>query len=84
VEPLGANTHGRVLAAGRVPDCCLGLLLGPGTTLYALVTGHPDRQPHDLVFLRPHLSCAPGPMTPGIASASTRRRSRTRSLQAGP
>ena len=26
---LGANAHGEVLAAGRVPDCCLGLRLDP-------------------------------------------------------
>ena len=26
---LGANAHGEVLAAGRVPDCYLGLLLDP-------------------------------------------------------
>ena len=75
---LGANTHGEVLVPGRVPDCYLGLLLGPnrpdtqaagvlvvapaallhphvplpdGTVLYELVTGHPDRAAHELVFL---------------------------------
>jgi hypothetical protein len=76
VEQLGVNAYGEVLAAGRVPDCYLGLLLDPaddgetvgvlvvrpaallhpsvpqpdGTVLYALVTGHPDRQAGELVF----------------------------------
>ena len=54
---LGANAHGEVLAPGRVPDCYLGLLLDPGipqpdgTVLYELLTGHPDRQPQELVFV---------------------------------
>jgi hypothetical protein len=30
VAQLGANAHGQVLEAGRVPDCYLGLLLPPG------------------------------------------------------
>jgi hypothetical protein len=77
VVQLGVNAHGEVLEAGRVPDCYLGLLLGPaeereaagvlvvdpaallhpcvpqpdGTVLYALLTGHPDRTPGQLVFL---------------------------------
>jgi hypothetical protein len=77
VGQLGANAHGEVLEAGRVPDCYLGLhlprggsaepasvlvvapatLLHPvvpqpdGTVLYELLTGHPDRTPHELVFL---------------------------------
>jgi hypothetical protein len=29
VEQLGANAHGQVLEAGRVPDCYLGLVLDP-------------------------------------------------------
>jgi hypothetical protein len=29
VAQLGANAHGEVLEAGRVPDCYLGLLLDP-------------------------------------------------------
>jgi hypothetical protein len=29
VGQLGANAHGEVLEAGRVPDCYLGLLLDP-------------------------------------------------------
>jgi hypothetical protein len=29
VGQLGANAHGKVLEAGRVPDCYLGLLLEP-------------------------------------------------------
>jgi hypothetical protein len=29
VGKLGANTHGEVLEAGRVPDCYLGLLVDP-------------------------------------------------------
>jgi hypothetical protein len=77
VGQLGANAHGEVLEAGRVPDCYLGLRLDPagdaqatrvlvvapavllhpavpqpdGTLLYELLTGHPDRTPHELVFL---------------------------------
>jgi hypothetical protein len=76
VGQLGANAHGEVLEAGRVPDCYLGLRLDPpaaeapevlvvapaallhpcvprpdGTVLYELVTGHPDRTAHELVFL---------------------------------
>ena len=77
MEQLGANAHGQVLEAGRVPDCYLGLRLDPvghdhaagvlvvasaallhpvvpqpaGTVLYELVTGHPDRAAHELVFL---------------------------------
>jgi hypothetical protein len=74
---LGANAHGEVLKAGRVPDCYLGLRRDPtdhdteaagvlvvapaalphpsvpqpdGTVLYELLTGHPDRAPHELVF----------------------------------
>jgi hypothetical protein len=30
VGQLGTNAHGEVLEPGRVPDCCLGLLLPPG------------------------------------------------------
>jgi hypothetical protein len=82
VTQLGANAHGEVLQAGRVPDCYLGLRLDPaagaepagvlvvaptsllhpfvpqpdGTVLYELVTGHPDRAAHELVFL-PDLTC---------------------------
>jgi hypothetical protein len=73
---LGANAFGEVLEPGRVPDCYLGLRLGPddtetagvlvvapaallhpsvpqpgGTVLYELLTGHPDRAPHELVFV---------------------------------
>ena len=75
---LGANAHGEILEAGRVPDCYLGLLLGPtkhdteapgvlvvapaallhpsvpqpdGTVVYELLTGHPDRVAHELVFV---------------------------------
>jgi hypothetical protein len=74
---LGANAHGEVLEAGRVPDCYLGLRLDPpgqteptgvlvvapaallhpcvpqpdGTVLYELLTGHPDRGLHELVFV---------------------------------
>jgi len=79
VAQLGRNADGKVLEAGRVPDCYLGLLhpaddgdptaevvvvvvapaalLHPsvsqpdGTLLYELLTGHPHRQPQDLVFL---------------------------------
>jgi hypothetical protein len=77
VGQLGANAHGEVLEAGRVPDCYLGLLLEhaddgqgagvlvvapavllhpcvpqpDGTVLYALLTGHPDRTPRELVFV---------------------------------
>jgi hypothetical protein len=77
VGQLGANAHGEVLQAGRVPDCYLGLLLEDaddgqgagvlvvapavlfhpcvpqpdGTVLYELLTGHPDRTPHELVFM---------------------------------
>jgi hypothetical protein len=77
VRQLGANAHGEILDAGRVPDCYLGLLLDrakdgevagvlvaapaaflysavpqpDGSLLYALLTGHPDRLPQDLVFL---------------------------------
>ena len=77
MKQLGANVHGKVLEAGRVPDCYLGLLLDPaedaegagvlvvapaallhpvvpqpdGAVLYELLTGHPDRQPQDLVFM---------------------------------
>jgi hypothetical protein len=77
VTQLGANAHGEIPEAGRVPDCHLGLLLDPdddgqgaavlvvapaalldpcvprpdGTVLYALLTGHPDRTPGQLVFL---------------------------------
>jgi hypothetical protein len=78
VAQLGRNAHGETLEPGRVPDCCLGLLLDPtdhdteaacvlvvapaallhpqvpqpdGTVLYELVTGHPDRAAHELVFL---------------------------------
>jgi hypothetical protein len=77
VAQLGANAHGGVLEPGRVPDCYLGLRLGPaggaeaagvlvvapamllhpavpqpdGTLLHELLTGHPDRIPHELVFL---------------------------------
>ena len=29
---LGANAHGEILEAGRVPDCYLGLLLDHGDT----------------------------------------------------
>ena len=74
---LGPNAHSELLQPGRVPDCYLGLLLGPdapdqapgvlvvspaallhpavpqpgGMLVYELVTGHPDRQPQELVFL---------------------------------
>src|SRR5215211_531882 len=64
MSQLGANALGEVLEPGRVPDCYLGLLvvapaalLHPhvpqldGTVLYELVTGHPDRAAHELVFL---------------------------------
>jgi hypothetical protein len=77
VGQLGANAHGEVLEAGRVPDCYLALRLDPnedaeaagvlvvapaallhprvpqpdGTVLYELLTGHPDRVAHELVFL---------------------------------
>jgi hypothetical protein len=56
-----------------------------GTVLYALVTGHPDRAPSELVFLADLTvelrawptspwSCAPGRPTPGPRPGSTRRR----------
>jgi hypothetical protein len=102
VEQLGANAHGEILEAGRVPDCYLGLLLNPadhdecagvlvvapaallrpcvpqpdGTVLYELLTGHPDRAAHELLFL-PDLTvelCVPGPTAPGPGSGSSRRR----------
>jgi hypothetical protein len=37
-----------------------------GAVLYELLTGHPDRQPQDLVFMV-DLSCAPGRLTSGPA-----------------
>jgi hypothetical protein len=50
-----------------------------GTVLYELVTGHPDRAGHELVFVADlTVSCAPGPPTPGARSGSTRRRSPAR------
>jgi hypothetical protein len=42
VGQLGANAHGEVLEAGRVPDCYLGLLLEPaedGQAAGVLVVG---------------------------------------------
>jgi hypothetical protein len=46
-----------------------------GTLLYELVSGHPDRQPRELVFPGDWpASCAPGRVAPGPRSASTRRR----------
>jgi hypothetical protein len=50
-----------------------------GTVLYEPLTGHPDRAPHELVFVADlTVSCAPGPATPRRRSASTRPRSPTR------
>jgi hypothetical protein len=45
-----------------------------GTVLSELVTGHPNRPAHELVFSpTSRSSCAPGPPAPGRGSASTRR-----------
>jgi hypothetical protein len=39
-----------------------------GSLLYALLTGHPEREPGELVFVADsRWSCAPGPTTPGRA-----------------
>jgi hypothetical protein len=79
VDQLGPNALGETLETGRVPYCCLGLLLPPGpagepeagtvlvvapsTLLHPgvpqpagslvdeLFTGHPEREPGELVFL---------------------------------
>jgi hypothetical protein len=79
VDQLGPNALGEVLEPGRVADCCLGLLLPPGSAgepeagtilivapaamlhprvpqpegslVYALLTGHPEREAGELVFV---------------------------------
>jgi hypothetical protein len=55
-----------------------------GTLVYGLLTGHPEREAGELVFVtdRP-VSCAPGPKTPGPSSASTPTRSPGQSSAAG-
>jgi hypothetical protein len=111
VAQLGANAHGEVLEAGRVPDCYLGLRLDPpatdtptsevlvvapaalqhpavpqpdGTVLYALVTGHPDRTPRELVFLADlTVELRAWPLDTWTRSGSTRRRPPLRWWPAG-
>jgi hypothetical protein len=79
VDQLGPNALAEALAAGRVADCYLGLLVPPGSAgepeagtilivapaallhprvpqpdgslVYALLTGHPEREAGELVFL---------------------------------
>jgi hypothetical protein len=79
VDRFGPNALGETLAAGRVTDCYLGLLLPPGPTgeleagtvlvvapaallhpgvpqpagsrIYELLTGHPEREAGELVFV---------------------------------
>jgi hypothetical protein len=55
-----------------------------GTVLYALVTGHPDRTPRNWCSSPTSpWGCAPGPLTLGARSGSTRRRPPARSSAAG-
>src|SRR5215218_3085444 len=64
VEQFGPNALGETLEPGRVADCYLGLLLPPGPAgepeagtilivapAYELLTGHPEREPGELVFV---------------------------------
>jgi hypothetical protein len=57
VLPLGPNGYGEYLQPGRVLVVAPAALLHReipqphGRVLYDLLTGHPDRAPHDLVFL---------------------------------
>ena len=79
MDQLGPNALGEVPEPGRVADCCLGLLLPPGSAgepeagtilivapaamlhprvpqpegslVYALLTGHPEREAGELVFV---------------------------------
>ena len=55
-----------------------------GRLVYELVTGHPDRQPQQLVFLADlTVELRPSPMAPGPGSASTPKRPPTQSSAAG-
>ena len=55
-----------------------------GTVLYELVTGHPDRAAHELVFLTDlAVELRAWPPAPGPRSTSTRRRPPARSSLAG-
>jgi hypothetical protein len=55
-----------------------------GSLVYELLTGHPEREAGELVFVADLTgSCAPGPTTPGPSSASTPTRSPRRSSAAG-
>ena len=47
---LGRNAHGEVLVPGRVPDCCLGLLLDPPG----------DQQPSRVLVVAPAALLHPG------------------------
>jgi hypothetical protein len=55
-----------------------------GSLVYELLTGHPERQAGQLVFVADLTGeLAPGPMTPGSNSASTPTRPPKRSSAAG-
>ena len=74
------------LEAGTVLILAPAALLHPrvpqpaGSVIYEFLTGHPEREPGELVFLATSpASCAPGPKTPGPRSESTPTRSPKRS-----
>jgi hypothetical protein len=51
LDPPGDQHHGRVLVVAPAALLHPGTPEPDGTLLYELVTGHPDRQPQELVFL---------------------------------
>jgi len=78
------------LEAGTVLIVAPAALLHPrvpqpeGSLVYELVTGHPEREAGELVFVADLSgSCAPGLTTPGPNSASIPTRSPRRSSAAG-
>jgi hypothetical protein len=56
-----------------------------GSLVYQLLTGHPEREPGELVFVADLTGelRAPGPTTPGRRSASTRRQPPAESSPSG-
>jgi hypothetical protein len=55
-----------------------------GSLIYELLSGHPEREAGELVFVADLTgSCAPGPRTPGPSSAWILTRSPRQSLAAG-
>jgi hypothetical protein len=67
VEQLGANTHGEVQEAGRVPDCYLGLRLSLQPCSVSNLGG---RGVHDRPASRPvNRGCPPAGAPPFHAAA---------------